>query len=226
MSRNLFVQSLPLVLSALLIAGCGPTPPSAPLTRARIVSPLFDPGQAHAKLEAPDRDKWQQPERLVQALNLKHGDRVADIGAGSGYLLPYLSRAVGTAGKIYAEEIQEAFLPELRNRAKARANVEVTLGTAEDPRLPARDINCFVLLTVYHEVQQPVEFLKSLHRYAKPGARLAIIDFDANRKGDPPAPRGHEVSERDVIAEALAAGWNLKERNEFLGNQFFLIFTQ
>jgi hypothetical protein len=65
-----------------------------------------------------------------------------------------------------------------------------------------------------------------LRRYAAPGARLAIIDFDAGRKGNPPAPVGHEVAEQAVIAEAREAGWALKERHDFLPSQFFLVFRR
>lgn len=191
----------------------------------RYVAPLFDPELAPALLDEPGRDKWQQPQRIVRALRLRQGDVVADIGAGSGYLLPRLSRAVGASGRVYAQEIQGGFLPPLRRHARMLPNVRVVLGTADDPRLPPGGTDCFVLLTVYHEVQRPVAFLQTLRgRYAKPGARLAIIDFDDNRHGRPPAPVNHWVPEKDVLAEARAAGWELAERHEFLSSQFFLVF--
>lgn len=198
---------------------------SAPqAVRQREASPLFDPALAPALLDDPGRDRWQQPERIVQALRIPPGAVVADVGAGSGYLLPYLSRAVGPKGTVYAEEIQADFLPDLRRRAKALGNVKVVLGTADDPRLPRDGIDLFILLTVYHEVQQPITFLRRLRDFARPGARLAIIDFDARRNGTPPAPAGHELPEADVLAEARAAGWELAERHEFLSSQFFLVF--
>jgi ubiquinone/menaquinone biosynthesis C-methylase UbiE len=190
------------------------------------VSPLFDPALAHQLLDDPARDRWQKPEQVVRALGLRSGERVADIGAGSGYLLPHLSRAVGPTGQIYAEEVQPAYLPSLRAHAKKLKNVRVVLGTTEDPALPDHRIDCFVLLTVYHEVEKPVTFLEQLKRDAAPGARLAIIDFDAGRKGDPPAPVGHDVSTDAVLAEAQAAGWKLVHRHEFLSSQFFLVFER
>jgi ubiquinone/menaquinone biosynthesis C-methylase UbiE len=197
-----------------------------PAVRERAVSPLFEPSQAETLLEAPDRDAWQKPDEIVAALKLQPGETVADIGAGSGYLISRLSRAVGSRGTVYAQEIQQEFLPALERRAESLGNVRVILGTAEDPRLPEHSVDCFVLLTVYHEVQKPVAFLKTLHRYARPGARLAIIDFDAARRGSPPAPTGHDVPEADVLAEARAAGWELSERHEFISSQFFLVFRQ
>jgi ubiquinone/menaquinone biosynthesis C-methylase UbiE len=192
----------------------------------RPVSPLFDPALAPQLLDDPKRDAWQQPDRLVQALHLRHGEAVADIGAGSGYLMRRLSRAVGNSGCVFSEEIQREYLPQLHQRAGQLANVHVVLGNAVDPGLPNRSVDCFVLLTVYHEVQNPVAFLRTLRRSARRGARLAIIDFDAARHGTPPAPDGHEIAEATVVEEARKAGWEVSERYDFLSSQFFLVFRQ
>src|SRR5579872_656691 len=146
----------------------------------RTAAPLFDPALSQSLLEGPARDRWQKPDRLVTALALRPGETVADVGAGSGYLESYLSRAVGRRGTVYAEEIQTAFLPALRRRAGRLGNVRVVLGTPDDPRLPPEAVDCFVLLTVYHEVSRPVSFLRTLLKEARGGhPRLAIIDFDA-----------------------------------------------
>ena len=214
---------LPVLAILVILAGCRrAAPPDA--TRPRPVAPLFNPAEAHALLDTPERDKWQKPGKMTAALELKPGETVADIGAGSGYLLPCLSRAVGKQGKVIAEEIQQEYMPALRSHADRLKNVKVVLGTAADPKLSGK-VDAFVLLTVYHEVQQPVEFLQTLRRYAGPAANLAIIDFDARRKGEYPAPEGHEVAESDVIAEARTAGWKLVKKHEFLGSQFFLVFA-
>ncbi len=193
---------------------------------ARPVSPLFNPDHAAELLEGAARDKWQQPQKVVEALRLQPGESAADIGAGSGYLMPYLSRGVGARGSVYEEEIQAAFLPALNQKARSCPNVHVVLGRADDPGLPRNSIDCFVLLTVYHEVEHPTAFLRALHRYARPNARLAIIDFDAAIIGNPPAPEGHWVRQQDVIAEAKAAGWELAEQRDFLrsASQFYLVF--
>jgi predicted methyltransferase len=228
--RRMLLWAIPALLAAGIAVGGASVwrrqSNAHPAVRQRAVSPLFDPSQAQTLLEAPDRDAWQKPDEIVAALNLQPGETVADIGAGSGYLISRLSRAVGASGTVYAQEIQKEFLPALQRRAKPLGNVRVILGTADDPRLPERSVDCFVLLTVYHEVQKPVEFLRTLHRFARPGARLAIIDFDAARRGSPPAPTGNDVPEVDVLAEARAAGWELSARHPFLSSQFFLVFRQ
>jgi predicted methyltransferase len=196
------------------------------VVRPRAAANLFEPERAPELLEGPARDRWQKPAQLVAALRLKPGEAVADIGAGSGYLLPHLSRAVGPAGTVYAEEIQEAFLPALRRHAERLGNICVALGTPDDPNLPPERVDCFVLLTVYHEIERPSVFLRALQKSARTNAKLAIIDFDPDRKGDPPPPPGHSVREDDVIAEARAAGWKLKERHTLVPSQFFLIFRR
>lgn len=175
---------LVLAISATAIAtlsapGTPPGAPSAvlPPRLLREPAPLFPPWEARALLEAPSRDAWQQPTRIVASLGLRAGDTVADVGAGSGYLEPYLSAAVGPLGRVYAEEIQPEFLPSLRERARRFSNVRPVLGRADDPLLPTGGIDLFVLLTVYHEIQQPVAFLQTLRRAARPRARLAVIDF-------------------------------------------------
>jgi hypothetical protein len=211
------------VLAAALAALAGGT--GAPRPRLRQAAPLFDPALTHSMLEEPGRDRWQQPARIVEALGLRPGAVVADLGSGSGYLLPYLSRAVGPEGTVYAEEIQPAFMPPLERRARTLGNVRPVLGTATDPKLPPHALDSLTMLTVYHEVEEPVALLRRLRGLCRgPESRLAIIDFDATRHGTPPAPFGHEVWEQDVLTEARAAGWVLVARHEFLSSQFFLVF--
>lgn len=223
----------PTALAVLVVAGlalAGLVPPREPLAwvpprpRARAPAPLFVPGNAAELLEGPARDAWQRPAELVRALRLRPGQQVADIGAGSGYLLPYLSAAVGPGGLVYAQEIQAAFLPELRRRAAALGNVRVVLGTAAEPGLPVHSVDVAVLLTVYHEVEQPVQFLRTLRRIVRPDGRLAIIDFDAARPSALPVPGDHQVWEGDVVAEARAAGWLPAERHELIESQFYRVF--
>ena len=191
----------------------------------RNVAPLFSPTLAHDLLDDPARVKWEKPLEIVREMHLAKGATVADIGAGSGFLLPYLSKGVGEPGRVYAEEIQDEFIPKLTHLAQKLGNTSVVSGAPEDPKLPTK-VDAFVLLTVYHEVEHPVDFLNTLKAYAKPNAQLVIIDFDKNRKGIPKAPEGHEVAEKAVIEEAQAAGWTLDRRVELISSQFYLIFKR
>src|SRR5262249_30129474 len=140
-SRGCMRPPAPLTLASLLLAisltavaalsspGTPAIAPSAALPpRQREPAPLFPPWKAGALLEPPSRDAWQQPARVVAALELRAGDTVADVGAGSGYLEPYLSAAVGPLGRVDAEEIQPEFMPSLRERARRFSNVRPVLG--------------------------------------------------------------------------------------------------
>jgi predicted methyltransferase len=200
--------------------------PPPPVEPDRYISPLYDPARASTPLEGRERDRWQRPAEIVKLLQLRKGDVVADIGAGTGYLEPYLSPAVGSNGRVYAEEIQSSFMPALSRRADKFRNIVPIFGTAEDPHLPMGGVDCFVLLTVYHEVQKPISFLTRLHKYARPNATLVIIDFDYDLKGNPPAPVDHWVSQKDVLVEAEKAGWQLLKRHTIFSSQFFLVFDR
>src|SRR5580704_14888010 len=99
--------------------------------------------QVARSLIAPDRDAKQKPEELVKAMQLEPGMTVADIGTGAGYMLPFLSKAVGSGGRVLAEDIQDDFLAKARAHAtEARlGNVDYIKGTEKNPTLPAASVD-------------------------------------------------------------------------------------
>jgi ubiquinone/menaquinone biosynthesis C-methylase UbiE len=162
----------------------------------------------------------------VAALGLRQGETVADIGAGSGYMMPHLARAVGPQGRVYAQDVQEGMVRLLRKRARQHPNVRVIRGLTADPCLPARSLDAALLLTSYHEMQAPVALLTRLRRSMRPGARLAIVDFNdfALDGAAPRVPYADRVPEQTVVREAERAGWRLGQRGDFLRYQYCLIF--
>jgi arsenite methyltransferase len=219
-------------------AGCGrPTVPQVDINRLapgyvvpRSVAPLFDPSLSKTLLDDAKREGWQKPQEIVKAMQIRPTDTIADIGAGSGYMMPYFLKYITPEGHLYAEEVQESYLKMLKEKAKGHSNVQIILGTETDPILPNKnkpDVDIFFLLTTYHEVQKPVFFLQKLKTYAKPDAKLAIIDFGPNLKGKRyPAPEGHSVTASAVRKEAEAAGWKFETEHDFLkdSSQFYLVF--
>lgn len=170
------------------------------------------------------RDEWQQPERVVQALGLRPGDRVADLGSGSGYFTFRLARAVGPTGKVYAVDIDEPMSADLRARAKqeGHANVEVILAKRDDPLLPPGVIDLVFTSNTYHLMKDRTAYFARLRAALKPGGRVAIVDFD--RRGWTRLV-GHYTELETIKTEMRAAGYRLTAEHGFLEKQSFLVFS-
>ena len=188
-------------------------------------SKLFSPSKIPL-LEDTGRDAWQKPEETLNALNIKKGQTVADIGAGSGYLTVKLSERVGATGTIYAADIQQEMLDYISKRLveKGIKNVSLVLGTMDDPKLPPNSLDIAILLSTYHEIAQPVDFVKKIKLALKPQGILAILEFSDESPIGPPIQV--RLPEYLVINELKQAGFALSQRHTFLlPYQYFLVFT-
>lgn len=134
----------------------------------------------------PSRDSLEQPEKVMEATGVKPGMVIGEIGAGRGYFTFWLSRGVGAAGKVYANDIDSSALASIERTAAAEkvANVETVLGTVEDPRLPAGSLDMVFMVNAFHDLARPVELLANLLPSLKPGATVVIMDRDRDRAGD------------------------------------------
>ena len=130
-------------------------------------------------LESPARVAGLRIDEIIARLNLKPGNVVADLGAGSGLFAFPLGKAVGQ-GRVYAVELDEGFLTHMRGKAKAEGvtNVLPVLGKFTDPSLPARDVDVAFFHDVLHHVQDRPAYLKSVAGYVKPGGRIVVIDLN------------------------------------------------
>jgi protein-L-isoaspartate O-methyltransferase len=158
--------------------------------------------QAAGWLERPERVKEEEPAKLIEALAVKPGMVIADVGAGSGYHSFLLSPLVGEKGKVIASDIQQQMLDLITAKAKKQrvTNVETVKGTAKDPKLPAGGVDLILLVDVYHEFEFPFEMAEKMVDALKPGGRLVFVEF---RMEDPKVPIKlvHKMSERQVIKE-------------------------
>ncbi len=153
-------------------------------------------------LERPEREQEEQPAKLLPLLNLKEGDAVADIGAGSGFYTFKLSPLVGKKGKVYANDIQPEMLTIIRQRARTRsaANVETVKGTITDPKLPANAIDLMLMVDVYHEFDHPYEMVESMLKSLKVGGRLVFVEFRLEDESVP-IKLVHKMTEAQVKKE-------------------------
>jgi SAM-dependent methyltransferase len=182
------------------------------------------PPEALGELEGPDRERWQQPDTIMDALGIHEGSTVADLGAGGGWFTVRLARRVGPNGRVYAEDVQKPMIESMERRIRREGlpNVTMVLGTEEDPKLPA-PVDAVLIVGVYGEVLKPVELLKNVRNSLRPGGRVGVVDFRKDGLG--PGPDLVErVDEAEVIKDAEAAGLRLIHRTTPLPFQYLLVF--
>jgi len=189
----------------------------------RIFAPVMGVGGA-GWLERPQREDEEAPSKAIDALELRPGMVVADIGAGSGYYASRMARRVGPSGRVYATDIQQGMIDLLdrRIRSEGLANVTTVLGGMDDPKLPANSIDLAIMVDVYHELQQPQIFLQRLKTTFKPGGRLVLLEF---RKEDPKVPilEVHKMSVAEVKQELEAEGFVLDRVIDVLPWQHIIV---
>ena len=187
--------------------------------------PHLFPPEDLGQLEGPDRDAWQKPDRIMDALLIGDGSVVADLGAGGGWFTVRLARRVGPNGLVYAEDIQRPMIEAIQQRVRLEGlrNVRTVLGTAADPNLPAGSLDAVLIVDAYNEFEQRVTLLKNIAKALKPTGRIGIVDY--TKDGGGPGPLMQDRIDPDkVIQDARAAGLALDKRESFLRYQYFLLF--
>lgn len=183
----------------------------------------YSPSRIEKGLESPQREQWQQPDRVVAALGLQQGDVVADVGAGSGYFTFRLAKVVGSGGKVYAVDIQEEMLAYIRAKMQKTGitNIVPVRSAPIDPMLPAASCNSILLVNTYHELVDPVALMKNLRQALKPGGTIAIVNWNES------VTRKKLYVPMDLVVEQMKlAGFRLSKSHDFLERQYFLVFSQ
>ena len=214
-------------------AGGEPSAPSAPAAAPTVSTARthgrhrhghhhrFEDAKSWAKVfDDPERDAWQKPAHVVELLALAPGMTVADVGAGTGYFEPHLSRAVGAQGKVLAVDIEPDMVRWIEARAQREglANVEAVLGQAADPALPAGKVDRVLVVDTWHHIDDRVAYAGKLRAALAPGGRVVIVDFTKDAPhGPPPAAR---IPPEEVAAELTEAGLEARQVDEDLPHQY------
>jgi predicted methyltransferase len=172
--------------------------------------------------EPEDRDKEQKPDEVLKLMNVKTGQVIVDIGAGSGYFTRRFASAVGTAGKAIGVEIDSAMVHKLNADARrlSLANYEARLVPPDDPMLAASSADVIFLCDTYHHINDRAVYFAKVRQSLKPGGRLVIIDYV--RTKDRPE---HSSVKEEVVDELRRAGYRLAREFELLlPKQYFLEF--
>lgn len=167
----------------------------------------FDP-QHHHKLDNPERLKVFDPDVVLAGLNLPAGAHLVDVGVGTGFYLPALSRLAGGAGTVTGLDTEPAMLERAAHRIRELALPNVTLLRSVEDELPLErgTVDFALLAFVYHEAEKPGALLRELRRVVKGGGRVCIVEWTkAERDKGPPAD--HVPSLEAIREEAAQAGF-------------------
>jgi len=183
-------------------------------------------------LDNPDRDQRQRPREIVDAMGLKPGDAVADVGTGTGFMLPYLSHVVGDRGQVFGEDIQNDFLDKARTKAQLQrlSNVKFILGTDRDPKLPADTLEGVLVLDVYHHFDYPEAMLGHIRDSLLSDGKLVIVEYFKRRGAMGGTDRALEhirLDQDDLIAEVETNGYRLVSKHDLVPkSQYIAIFEK
>jgi ubiquinone/menaquinone biosynthesis C-methylase UbiE len=176
-------------------------------------------------LDRPEREDEEQPAKVIDALDLKGGEVIADLGAGSGYFTFRLAPKVGDKGRILAVEIQDEMIAELKKRIDKNkvTNVETVKCTESDPKLPEAGVDIVLMVDVYHEIAFPYEVMTAIRKALKPGGRMVFIEY---RKEDPKVPikEVHKMSIEQLKKEMAVVGLEHVKTVDTLPRQHIAIF--
>jgi len=170
----------------------------------------------------PERDAWQKPHAVIDALALKPDAVVADLGAGTGYFAARLANMLPKA-TVYAVDLEPDMVKYLGERAKREglANLKPVQAAVGDARLPAK-VDLVLLVDVYHHIEARERYFRALAASLRPGARVAVIDFRLDSPEGP--PKAARIAPEQVKAELSRAGYALADEHAFLPRQYFLVF--
>ena len=175
------------------------------------------------KLESPDREAWQRPDRVVEALALRPGDVACDVGAGPGYLALRMARAVGPTGDVYAIDVDPRMIEVIGRRIHESGidNVHPILSRPGRAALPPRRCRVILVVNAFHHFPDGAAYLRRLAGRLTHDGRIVIVDFHAKALPVGPPP-DHKISRAQVAAEARRAGLQVVRERRFLPYQYFL----
>jgi len=182
----------------------------------------------------PARSERQRPRDIIDAMDLKPGGSVADVGTGVGFMLPYLSHAVGDTGHVFGEDIQTDFLEKAKTKAQLSHlnNVQFVLGTDRDPKLPADSLESVLVLDVYHHFDYPEAMLEHIRDSLLSDGKLVIVEYfkrpGAMQGADPNRAVEHiRLDEDDLIKEVESNGFRLVSKRDLVPkSQYIVIFAR
>jgi arsenite methyltransferase len=180
------------------------------------------------QLDRHERDQEQKPSEVIEALALKPGMHIADLGAGSGYFTRRFVEAVAETGKVYVIDVEPEALKYVEDSVvhmHRSFEAEFILARPDNPKIPLESVDLIFVCNTYHHLEDRSRYFRNVKSSLKPDGRIAIIDFyHDERSGELSFPKHHLVPRETVIEEMTAAGYRLAKEHTFLSRQYFLEF--
>jgi len=204
----------------------GEIPPAKPKYMGREIAQTMH-YQGAPWLMRETRQREEDCETLLQALNVQPGQVVCDMGCGNGFYTLQLAKLVGEKGKVLAVDIQPEMLHMLSERAREEGitNIVPVAGTQVDPRLEPGSVDLILLVDVYHEFSHPAEMLAAMRTALKPGGRIALAEFRLEDRSVP-IKRLHKMSKKQILREYGANDLKLVEEFDKLPWQHLMFFER
>jgi SAM-dependent methyltransferase len=179
--------------------------------------------------EGESREVFRHRDDIVARLQLQPGMTVGDIGAGTGLFTLPIARAVGEDGQVLAIDIVPDFLERIEARAQAGGldNVQTVLGGERATHVPDTSLDLAFVCNVYHHIEYPDAYMRSVLASLRPGAPLVVIDFERIEGVTSDRMLKHVRAPKEtVIAEIKAAGFELVREEDFLEENYYLVFRR
>jgi arsenite methyltransferase len=185
-----------------------------------------DPKAYISMLENPEREAEQKPEEVIAALDLKKGEALVDIGAGSGYFTFRFAQHVGNNGRVYAVDINSDMILYMNRQIRDRKlnNVVTVLSAPNDPLLPDITVDRFFICNTWHHVENRMGYIGLMKKMLKPGGQIIVLDYHKKELPVGPPPQ-MKMAREEVLKEMEAGGFKLAREHTFLPYQYFLVFV-
>lgn len=170
--------------------------------------------------DSPERPEWQRPQEVMDLMDLSPGMTVADIGAGTGFFLGYLSKSVGETGQVWALDVADSLVEHMNRRAEKAgwSNVEALKIPFDGPGMKARSADRILIVNTWHHIDARASYSEKLARTLKPGGSVFVIDYTLDSEHGP--PEAHRLAPDQVMAELKAGGFEVELLPENLPRQY------